>query len=52
MVAAAPSVTETVAGAVEKSKVPAVDLRRVRFAVGITVALAVIDLCLYLPRLF
>jgi hypothetical protein len=37
---------------VAKPAVAPADWKRVRFAIGLVVLLAVIDLCLYLPRLF
>lgn len=35
-----------------KPKVPVADMRRVRFAGGMMLALLIVDLALYLPRFF
>ncbi|MEJ1159042.1 hypothetical protein [Prosthecomicrobium sp. N25] len=37
---------------VAKPTVAPKDMRRVRFAIGMVILLAALDLCLYLPRVF
>lgn len=50
MTVTGPSVAETAPATSERPTVASGDARRVRIAIGLMIALAIVDLCLYLPR--
>lgn len=51
MTVAAQTVTETAPQPADKPAVATGDARRVRLAIGLMIVLAIVDLCLYLPRI-
>lgn len=50
MTVAAQTVAETAPPPSDRPTVATSDARRVRLAIGLMIALAIVDLCLYLPR--
>lgn len=52
MAVAAQGMAEFAPAEIAKPTVGREDLSKVRLAIGMTAGLAIVDLCLYLPRLF
>lgn len=52
MTVAANPVAETAPATSDRPTVASSDARRVRLAIGLMIALAIVDLVLYLPRVF